>query len=108
MEKKELGKITSLVVGYGGYDDAMIGISIGLGGDHWGCADWRGTWAHRPEYAEWAEETQIKHWGEAMKWLRDLMDDAKVKSSNRLVGVPVEVTFVANKLYSWRILKEVL
>ena len=104
----ELGKIRSIEFGRGGYDDAMTGLTISLGGEGWATSDFRGTWSHRPEYAEWTEETQIRLWGEAVKFLDELLVKAKVKTLSRLNGIPVEVTFEDQKLVKWRILEEVL
>lgn len=33
--RKELGKIQSVKFGIGGYQDAMIGLTIGIGGNSW-------------------------------------------------------------------------
>jgi hypothetical protein len=107
-EKTELGKIKSIEFGCGGYDDAMTGLTIFLGGDGWAVGDFKGTWTNRPNNAEWTEETQVRHWGEAVKFLRDLLKAAKVKSLSDLSGIPVEVTFDNHKLVSWRVLEEVL
>lgn len=108
MERIELGKIQSICFGYGGYQGAMLGVSVTLGGAGWGVSDHRGTWAERSEFAKWTVEDQMKIWADVCVWVRDLLKDAKVQSLDQLKGIPVEVTFEGNVLKSWRILKEVL
>ncbi len=107
-ERKEIGKIQSLKIGYGGYDDAMLGVSFTLGSDGWGVNDFDGTWAHHHKSCKWTPEDQVKHLGKMLLRLRDLMDAAKVKTVAELRGKPVEVTFDGNKLKSWRILTEAI
>jgi hypothetical protein len=108
--KTELGKIKRFQFGHGGYNDAMFGVSISLGGQSWGVDDFRGTWAGKPsEHSHWTEEDQQRICGEVMLWIADLMKQAKVKNIQDMVGVPIEVKFKdGNLLDSWRILEEVL
>ena len=108
MIDKKLGKIQGITIGYGGYDDAMIGISVSLGNGSWGVSDFKGTWASRSKGAQWTKASQIKRWGETVEWLKDLLTEAKVNNINQLKNVPVEVTFENNVLQSWRILSEVI
>ena len=110
----KLGKIKSMQLGYGGYQDAQLGFSFQLGGgDGWGiCTQFYGAWADGPSSgAKWTKEDQTKALGEAFLTLRELMDDAGVKDARDLVGKPVEVEIGGDgigTLQSWRILKEVL
>lgn len=107
--KKELGKIQRFDVGIGGYDDAMFGMSVTLGGQGWGVQDFDGTWTREPDqYCKWTKEDQLKHWANMCQRVLDLMQKAKVKTTAEMVGVPVEVTFENNTLSSWRVLEEVL
>lgn len=110
MGHKELGKITSIRFGRGGYDDAMFGVSFVLGSDASGCMDFWGTWSNRPDYAKWSKEDQIRHFGDTMMKLKNLMEDAKVSSIEELEGTPVEMEFesIGGRLTNWRVLKEVL
>ena len=107
---KRIGKIHSISFGMGGYDDAMIGVSVTLSGDGWACGDFRGTWAVRPASAKWTEESQKMFLGGAVLWLRDLLNESKKKNLADLLHVPIEATFEGpnGKLISWRILTEVL
>lgn len=108
MIRKELGKIRNISFGYGGYQDAMLGVSVTLVADGWGVGDYRGTWAERSEYAKWTVEDQMRIFAETCIWIRDLLKAAKVQTIDQLKGIPVEVTFEGNVLQSWRILTEVL
>ena len=111
MEKK-LGKITSVRFGLGGYQDAMLGLSVQLGDGSWGVGDFKGTWdaesIKRSEYTKWTEEDRSKGYDETMRYLSTLLKEAKVDSVDKLKGIPVEVTFDGMLLQEWRILTEVL
>lgn len=107
--RKELGKIKTASFGWGGYQDAMLGLSVSLGGDGWGVADFWGNWGiERSEHAKWSEEDRLRYLGEAVMRLKGILDDAKVRTVADLIGVPIEATFDGMKLESWRVLKEVL
>lgn len=105
---KEIGKIRSIRLGMGGYQDAMFGVTFDLGGKSWGVGDFWGTWAHWDKHCKWTVEDQIKQFGATMAKLRDLITKAKVNSINELKNVPVEVIFEDQCMKSWRILEEVL
>jgi hypothetical protein len=107
--RKELGKIQKFDVGLGGYDGAMFGMSVTLGGKGWGVGDFDGTWTRTPdESCAWTLEDQTKHWGEMCRRVAELMSKSKVTSCADMVGIPVEVSFNGSTLHSWRILEEVL
>ncbi len=106
--RTELGRITKATFGFGGYDDAMVGMSVTLGGDSWGVGDFRGTWADRTSRAEWTVDDQRGHFADAVIWLRDTLKAAKKRHVAELVGTPIEATFEGNRLTSWRVLTEVL
>jgi len=113
MLEKKIGKITNVKFGRGGYQDAMMGISVSLGSDKdsWSVGDFKGTWGvdtEVSEYAKWTEEDRQKHFGEVMTFVNELLLKAKKYNVADLKGVPVEVTFEGNTLKSWRILEEVL
>lgn len=111
MEKK-LGKITSVKFGHGGYQDACIGLSVGLGDGSWGVSDFKGTWdaelVKRSEYTKWTEEERTKGYDETIRFLSKLLKEAKVDTVDKLKNIPVEVTFDGTLLKEWRILTEVL
>jgi hypothetical protein len=105
----ELGKITIAKFGKGGYQDAMIGLTVQLEGQNWGTADFKGFWAgSRSKDAKWTEEDRKIRFGEAVIFMTELLTKAKKDDVSKLVGVPVEVTFENGKLESWRVLTEVL
>lgn len=110
--KKRLGKITSVKFGHGGYQDACLGISFSLGGDGWGVGTDKTAWdANRIEcsdHCKWTEEDRSKQYDEIMRYISDLLRDAKVDSVDKLKGVPVETVFEGMTLKSWRILTEVV
>lgn len=108
--EKRIGKIQGISFGFGGYDDAMVGVSVTLGSDKdcWGVGDFKGTWATRSDGAKWTVADQVKIWGDTVLWVRDILSEAKKKSIEDLKGVPVEVTFEDDTIKSWRVLTEVV
>jgi len=111
METKSLGKISYVKFGYGGYQDAMFGISIGLDTQSGGCCDFRGMWGIDTkvgDYTKWTEVDRDERFAETMRYVNQLLIDAKKDDVTKLLGVPIEVTRENNTLKSWRILKEVL
>lgn len=107
--RRELGRIKSATFGFGGYDDAMIGFSVSLGGESWGVSDFKGTWSMAPtSTAKWTVEDQSKSFSDAVRFLLETLEQAKKKHVADLVGTPVEATFDGNLLQSWRVLTEVL
>ena len=79
----ELGKIQRADIGFGGYDDAMFGISFTLEGKAWGVSDFWGTWGFQPsETAKW-KEYRIRTYGETMNKILALCEKAKVTNGNR-------------------------
>ena len=108
-ERQWLGKITKAEFGFGGYDDAMIGLSLTFEGSGYGTSSFKGTWSiERSERAMWTEEDRVQEIFEAVWLLKDTLSKAKKKHVGQLVGVPVEVTCEGNMLKSWRVLEEVL
>ena len=106
---KELGKITRVEFGHGGYQDAMIGISFTLGGGGWGTCDFWGEWATEVHPGmQWTDEDRINKLGSVCMKINELLLSAKVESISDLKEIPVEVIFENQKLVSWRVLDEVL
>lgn len=109
--RKEIGKIDSVRFGFGGYDDAMIGISFTLSGRAWGCGDFWGDWSgSRSEQTQWTETDRLLNLGEIVMRLTNILTAAKAKSVEELKSKPIEATFDerTNRLLSWRILEEAL
>lgn len=111
MEKK-LGKIESIKLGLGGYQDSMIGLTIHLSGDSWDVKDFKGTWDAEiiecSKHCKWTEEDRNKTYSETIRFISKLLEESKVDDLDKLKGMPVEVTFDENKLKEWRVLKEVI
>lgn len=109
---KELGKIESVRFGYGGYQDAMFGVTFGLAfGGCMGTTDFKGAWSSDIEaskHAKWTEEDRSKQNDEVVRFLNKLMKDANVRELNQLVGKPIEVISEGMSMKSWRILTEVI
>lgn len=111
-ERKELGRIQSIKVGHGGYQDAMFGVSFTLGGAGWGVGDFWGTWSpaliKHTASSQWTEANRTEGLAEVCTKLAGLLKQAHVNDVAKLEGLPVEVTFEGNTLKSWRLLTEVL
>lgn len=109
---KELGKIKSVQFGIGGYQDAMIGIHFDLGGYGWGVMTNKSALdcsiVKHNENCKWSEKDRSKQYDEIMRYVSDLLNKAKVKTIDKLTGIPIEATFEEGVLKSWRILEEVL
>jgi hypothetical protein len=106
---KRLMKIDSAYVGFGGYQDAMIGIWLSFSGSECGVSDCNnGTWATWNKHCKWTKESQVEYLGNLMLKIAGWLKEAKIDSVDKLKGIPVEVTFEGNALQSWRILTEVL
>jgi hypothetical protein len=110
--EKRLGKITSVRFGHGGYQDAMLGLSVSLGDGSWGVGDFKGNWdaelIKHTEHTKWTEEDRSKGYNETMRFVSKLLKEAKVDTIDKLKNIPVEVTFDGNLLKEWRILTEVI
>lgn len=114
--RKELGRINSIKLGTGGYQDAQFGLSVGLEGVGlegigWATGDFKGFWSLDitiDKYTHWTEVDRSKGFSDTMRFINNLLREAKKTEINQLVGVPVEVTFDGMMLRSWRVLTEVL
>lgn len=107
MRETRIGKIRSVRYGFGGYQDAMYGISFDLGGKGWGVGDFWGTWAQEPdEYTKWTKKDQDKVFLSTSKRILELLKNAEVQSLEELVNTPIEIEFEGNTLKSWRVLTE--
>lgn len=111
MEKK-LGKIKGVRFGLGGYQHAMIGLTVELGANGWGVNDFKGNWDAEQikctENTKWTEEDRDIGYSDTMRFVSKLLKDAKVESVDQLKDVPVEVTLEGMMLKEWRILTEVI
>lgn len=114
--EKKIGKIKSVQFGIGGYQDAMFGLHVALGGDGWGVSHsdsfWDVTMVERSQHAKWTDAERDKFFAEMVRRVSKLLNDAKVSHVEQLKGVPIEATFeptgLGSTIKSWRILTEVL
>lgn len=110
--RKELGKISSVSFGHGGYQDVQIGLSVSLEMGGAGVSDFKGNWS--PSFIKWSptckwtEADRDAGFAELVRYIDKLLKQAKVSDVSKLKGIPVEVTIEGNTLKSWRILTEVL
>lgn len=111
-ERKELGKIKSIKIGHGGYQDAMLGVTFELGGESWGVQDFWGFWSpaiiKHDDRCKWTEDGRLSQIGKAMIKLDAMLVAAKVDDAAKLAGKPIEVIVDGTSLKSWRLLTEVL
>ena len=111
--EKRIGKIQHIHVGFGGYQDAMLGLSVTLGSDKegWGVCDFKGFWGPAIKHdknCKWSEQSRRDQHADTMMFIGSLLQDAKKDQVDQLNGTPVEVEFDGNTLKSWRILTEVI
>lgn len=109
--EKRIGKINSIRLGYGGYQDTQFGLSVDFTSkDGWGVCDFKGFWSIdiKSKNCKWTEIDRDASFAETMRLINKLLSQSNKKSLDQLKGTPVEVTFEGNRLKSWRILTEVL
>ena len=111
--EKQLGKITNVRFGRGGYQDVQFGLSLTFEGKSWGCGTIiTGGWAYGhlspDKHTKWTEEDRTKSMAEMCQKIDKVLGDAGVDDVAKLKNMPVEVTFDGNTMKDWRILKEVL
>ena len=111
MEKK-IGKINSIRLGYGGYQNAQFGLTIDFTSskEAWGVIDFKGFWSTdtKSKGCKWTEKDRDSSFAETMRLINKLLSESNKQSLDQLKGTPVEVTFDGMVLKSWRILTEVI
>lgn len=107
---KELGYITNATFGFGGYQDAMIGLTVTLSfGGSYGGQTFVGGWSiKRPDTAQWSEADRAHDYVKVVEKVNELLTAAKKTDVSQLKGVPVEVDVEHMAVKSWRVLKEVI
>jgi len=109
---KELGKISSVSFGLGGYQDCMLGLHIIFSFNGAGVGTSISTWdankIEHTEHTQWTEEERSKQYDDIMRKVSDLLAEAKVDCITKLKGIPVEVTMENRTFKEFRILTEVL
>lgn len=111
MEYKKLGKIISIKFGLVGYQNAQFGLSVTLGNKDWGVTAEKCYWDYNvikcDEHCKWSDDDREKANDSLIRFISDLLRDAKVDSLAKLQGKPVEVIFNnKNALKEWSILTE--
>jgi hypothetical protein len=107
--KKELGKITHVSFGLGGYQECMLGLSLSFEGKGFGTSTYiSGGWYEYPENAKYSREELNKARVDMCDTILSTLKKAKVEDINALKGIPVELTFDSSRLVDWRVLEEVL
>lgn len=110
--RTELGKIERVHFGLGGYQDAQLGLWMTISGKSWGvghgiCLGWSG-YVKWTEHCKWTENDRDRNYATGVREIDALLREAKVERVDKLVGIPVEVTFEGNSFKSMRVLTEVL
>lgn len=112
MVTKELGKIDYVGFGHGGYQDAMIGLSLsfemGCGGVSTFIGFWDDNMIDCGDTTKWTEQDRSDNHGKTVTKISNLLREAKVHDVYELKGKPVEVKMDGNMFKSFRILTEVL
>lgn len=107
--RRKLGKIASVRFGWGGYNDAMLGLSLTFEMSGTAVQTFVGAWGiKRSDRCQWSEEERLKELGEAVMKLGEMLEKSHKTDVHQLVGTPVEVTLERNMLKDWRLLEEVL
>jgi hypothetical protein len=109
---KKLGRIKTVYFGLGGYQDVCIGIHFTFDFDGCGVSSTKSAWDPTvmkcTEYCKWTEESRSEQLDEIVRYISQLLADAKVDRVDKLQGKPVEITLDGNTFKSFRILTEVL
>lgn len=108
----KLGKIKKVTFGCSGYQNAMLGIHFSLGGEGWGVSTSKECWdtncVPHTEHCKWTEADRAAQYAEILRYVSDLLAQAKVMSIDQLEGIPIAAEFEGVALKSWRILTECL
>jgi hypothetical protein len=112
---KELGKISKVSFGKGGYQESQFGLFLqfsfkGSGVNTSVDSGWDAATMECSENARWGESDRSKGHDDLCRKVSHLLKDANVDSVDKLEGKPIECTFDSpcGKLTDWRILTEVL
>ena len=108
-EQKKLGRISDVRFGIGGYQNAMIGLTLQFDLKDTSVGTFDGYWViERSEHAKWTEDERLLALGKVCMNLSELLSLIGGSSVDDLIDKPVEVTLDGNRLTSWRLLTEVL
>lgn len=99
---KELGKIRNIILGFGGYQDSMFGLTINFDMRSGSISTFiSGGWYDNNLAVNNSYESLCKE-------IINFLKQAKVSSIDQLKNKPVEISLDRNTFVSFRILTEVL
>jgi len=112
MLTKQLGKISSIRLGIGGYQGSMLGLHICFELENSGICTTHSTWDYETtehtKHCKWTAQSRLDKYADIMVRISKLLKDAKVQDISQLKGIPVEIKLDGLNFYSYRILTEVL
>lgn len=110
MQTKEIGVIEKASFGLGGYQDAMLGLTLVFSFKGSGVVSFTGGgWARSPDSScSWTIEDRAEQRDKMCDVVLEALKKAKVGEIADLKGKPVEATFEGMCLKSWRILEEAI
>ncbi len=108
--EKMIGVIDSVRFGFGGYQEAMFGLTLSFSADGYGVETFlQGGWTTEiTKSTKWTEIDRGCAQAAMCSKLIKILRDAKVGDVSKLKGKPVELTFDKQTLHDWRILKEAI
>lgn len=113
--KKQTGVIKKVKFGLGGKDKTMLGIYFEFFLDNGWLVRWEKECFWDSEMiecsknADWSEEDRDHEYSKIMREVSMLLSQAKVKSINKLKGIPVEIqSSNQNEILGWRIMTELI
>jgi len=114
--RKELGKISKVTFGKGGYQECQFGLFIHFEFKGSGCftsveSGWDAESIKHSDNCKWSEQDRANGHDELCRKVSKILKDAKVDSVHELEGKPIEAQFDEvgfGTLKDWRILTEVL
>lgn len=98
-QTQKVGIIKKAYVGY--VANFTFAISFDLEGVGWKVTDY---WADGDGWSLPGASDEI--YSKMLLRLRDLISKSRVRNIDQLCGIPVVVTFIGNKMSSWRVLEE--
>jgi len=95
---KELGKITKVELGLGGYQDCQFGLFLTFDFKGAGCtasivSSWDSATMECSESCQWTEKDRSESHDMLCRKISELLRDAKISHIGDLKGKPIEATF---------------
>lgn len=109
MRNTQVGVISSVRFGFGGYQEAMLGLTLNFDFKGSGVSTFESAgWLDHSPNAKWSLSDRAELRNELCDKLVKVMRQAKVDDVSKLKGKPVECEFEGNMLKTWRILEEAI